>query len=278
MSNNVLDYFIYVMPYVWELFFGKIGVSVTDCEKFIFSKPGREFGPQIPAGTPIKPGYAIYQAIHEKRTVISKLDKGAYGVAIVALAAPIADENGKVVGAVSLSEPVDKEEALRELAEKMSKGLSILVGATENISGQTQDLAAMTRQMADSSIAAKKRMRETDAVLSLIKSVAAQSNLLGLNAAIESARVGEHGRGFGVVAEEIRKLATRSAESISKIELIISAIKTDSEQAYCQISQVEAAINEIAEATAKIAGAVTETDEIAGTLEQLAAKIGRGKQ
>ncbi|SMC79516.1 methyl-accepting chemotaxis protein [Sporomusa malonica] len=277
MYNNVLDYFIYVMPYIWELSFGKIGVSVTDCEKFIFSKPGKEFGPQIPVGTPIKPGYAIYQAIHEKRTVIAKLDKGAYGVAIVALAAPIVDEYGKVVGAVSLSEPIDKEEALRELAEKMSKGLSILVGATESISGQTQDLAAMTRQMAESSIAAKNRMRETDAVLSLIKSVAAQSNLLGLNAAIESARVGEHGRGFGVVAEEIRKLATRSAESISKIELIIGAIKADSEQGYCQISQVEAAINEIAEATVKIAGAVNETDEIASMLEQLAAKIGRDK-
>ncbi|MDF2571505.1 MAG: yfmS 9 [Sporomusa sp.] len=274
MNTEALDHFLYAMPYLWELFSGQIGISITDCEKFIFSKPGKEFGPQIPVGTPIKPGYAIYQAIHEKRLVSSKLDKGAYGVAIIALALPILDESGNVVGAVSMSEPIDKEEALRELAAKMSTGIGILVGASEKIAGQTQDLAAMTRQMTEASVAAKNRTRETDEVISLIKAIAAQSNLLGLNAAIESARVGEQGRGFGVVAEEIRKLATRSAESISKIEGIIGAIKADSEQGYRQLNQVESAIKEIAEATARIADAVNETDEIAGSLEKLAVKIG----
>jgi uncharacterized protein YukE len=274
VNTEALDHFLYAMPYLWELFSGQIGISITDCEKFIFSKPGKEFGPQIPVGTPIKPGYAIYQAIHEKRLVSSKLDKGAYGVAIIALALPILDESGNVVGAVSMSEPIDKEEALRELAAKMSTGIGILVGASEKIAGQTQDLAAMTRQMTEASVAAKNRTRETDEVISLIKAIAAQSNLLGLNAAIESARVGEQGRGFGVVAEEIRKLATRSAESISKIEGIIGAIKADSEQGYRQLNQVESAIKEIAEATARIADAVNETDEIAGSLEKLAVKIG----
>lgn len=274
MNTEALDHFLYAMPYLWELFSGQIGISITDCEKFIFSKPGREFGPQIPVGTPIKPGYAIYQAIHEKRLVSSKLDKGAYGVAIIALALPILDESGNVVGAVSMSEPIDKEEALRELAAKMSTGIGILVGAAEKIAGQTQDLAAMTRQMAEASVAAKNRTRETDEVISLIKAIAAQSNLLGLNAAIESARVGEQGRGFGVVAEEIRNLAIRSAESISKIEGIIGAIKADSEQGYRQLNQVESAIKEIAAATARIADAVNETDEIAGSLEKLAVKIG----
>lgn len=274
MSTEALDHFLYAMPYLWELFSGQIGISITDCEKFIFSKPGREFGPQIPVGTPIKPGYAIYQAIHERRLVSSKLDKGAYGVAIIALALPILDESGNVVGAVSMSEPIDKEEALRELAAKMSTGIGILVGAAEKIAGQTQDLAAMIRQMAEASVAAKNRTRETDEVISLIKAIAAQSNLLGLNAAIESARVGEQGRGFGVVAEEIRNLAIRSAESISKIEGIIGAIKADSEQGYRQLNQVESAIKEIAAATARIADAVNETDEIAGSLEKLAVKIG----
>jgi hypothetical protein len=274
VNTEALDHFLYAMPYLWELFSGQIGISITDCEKFIFSKPGREFGPQIPVGTPIKPGYAIYQAIHEKRLVSSKLDKGAYGVAIIALALPILDESGNVVGAVSMSEPIDKEEALRELAAKMSTGIGILVGAAEKIAGQTQDLAAMTRQMAEASVAAKNRTRETDEVISLIKAIAAQSNLLGLNAAIESARVGEQGRGFGVVAEEIRNLAIRSAESISKIEGIIGAIKADSEQGYRQLNQVESAIKEIAAATARIADAVNETDEIAGSLEKLAVKIG----
>jgi len=77
----------------------------------------------------------------------------------------------------------------------------------------------------------------------MIKNVAAQSNLLGLNAAIEASRVGDVGRGFSVVTEEIRKLATSSTASIKEIDAIINTVQTDSNRIYHNLTQINEAIS-----------------------------------
>ena len=272
-DNVILERLLFAMPYIREMFSGKIGISVTDREKFLMSRPGKNFNLEIPQGTLIKPGYAIYRAIHEKRTIVSKVDKDVYGTPFIAMATPVFNEDRQVIGAVSISEPVEREECLREIACILSENINTLMNASEKISGQTQDLAAMSHEMAQVSEEAKERVQETGGILRLIKAIASETNLLGLNAAIEAARVGEQGRGFSVVAEEIRKLATSSSESIKKIETIINVIQNDSENNYRRISQINTVMAEIADATLHIAAAVNETSNIAGKIEKLTVEL-----
>ncbi len=118
-----------------------------------------------------------------------------------------------------------------ELSEKTKKAVNAGLDAVEKSVKGTDEINKSIVRSADTISALGTRVEDIGKIVDVIDDIAEQTNLLALNAAIEAARAGEQGMGFAVVAEEVRKLAERSAKSTKEIAELISGIQKEAMEA-----------------------------------------------
>ena len=123
------------------------------------------------------------------------------------------------------------EKLSQEIASKANDTASEARNSLETVDSMRTNMGELDQLIAHSNDGIStlaERSNEISEVIGLIKDIADQTNLLALNAAIEAARAGEHGRGFAVVADEVRKLAERTQKATNEIDITISALKQES--------------------------------------------------
>lgn len=182
---------------------------------------------------------------------------------------------------VSVQGAAEQAETARQLSDeslaKVRESAGVIEKTVDDINGIAETVAASSTQV--------RRLDESstriDAVVSVIKEVAEQTNLLALNAAIEAARAGEHGRGFAVVADEVRKLAERTAHSTDEIWSNISQMHATAQETVdgiqTMVGKVETGVERANQANREMQQVGHSTKAIANMVSEIAAAVSRQK-
>lgn len=136
----------------------------------------------------------------------------------------------------SLEFVADISRSSTQAAEEGAKVIGAAIGSLEEVGAILTSAAGHIKQLEEAS-------SKVDSVMDIINGIAEQTNLLALNAAIEAARAGEQGRGFAVVADEVRSLAVRTVDAVSEISGTIDTMKKESAEVIQYIGQSESSMN-----------------------------------
>ncbi|MET0014862.1 MAG: methyl-accepting chemotaxis protein [Sedimenticola sp.] len=172
---------------------------------------------------------------------------------------------------LSQSDLVDITEDMKHVEEISNKAVEIAVTGQQSIAGVTEQLNHLLERIEtihQSSQQLSERSGEVFEVLSLITGIADQTNLLALNAAIEAARAGEHGRGFAVVADEVKSLAESTKAATANIEEMIRSFNTATGEMASDAEQMNGVANSSREAVDRFEESFKQFADIAKTTHE----------
>ena len=135
---------------------------------------------------------------------------------------------------------ISTSEASKTASSQATDGLAQARNAVDAVNNATVEIQSSTTIVEDLAV----QVRDIGKVLDVIRGIAEQTNLLALNAAIEAARAGEQGRGFAVVADEVRALAARTQSSTGEIESMIGAVRSRADQAVAAMGKSQGLVGD----------------------------------
>ncbi len=210
-------------------------VELTDSEtrKVVAIELSKILDFNIKVGDPLSGGVAE-AAIRTRQRQFIEQDSSSFGKPYSAVANPIFDD-GRLVGVLTVGYPTEEKEKLQQMAEALFAFVQQFSVTMEQVSSSSEELTQSSTAVIEQTGKITERVEETAKIIDSVKNISKQTQILGINASIEAARVGIEGRGFAVVASEIQRLAVTTQDSAKSIESTLQAVQEVFDQVHQDI-------------------------------------------
>ena len=158
---------------------------------------------------------------------------------------------------------------LKDFMEQLLNGSSSQASSLQQSAAAIEEISSSMQNVSDKTTEVTRQAEDIKNIVGVIKDIADQTNLLALNAAIEAARAGEHGRGFAVVADEVRKLAERTGKSLNEIEANVNVLVQGINDMSESIKEQTAGVTQINEAIAQLESVTQDNVSVANSTNDI---------
>ena len=162
---------------------------------------------------------------------------------------------------------------LKDFMEQLLNGSSSQASSLQQSAAAIEEISSSMQNVSDKTTEVTRQAEDIKNIVGVIKDIADQTNLLALNAAIEAARAGEHGRGFAVVADEVRKLAERTGKSLNEIEANVNVLVQGVNDMSESIKEQTAGVTQINEAIAQLESVTQDNVSVANNTNDITLQV-----
>ncbi|WP_172195454.1 methyl-accepting chemotaxis protein [Saccharibacillus qingshengii] len=274
---TIVDSMMQVVPYLSQMMRENTAITIYDHSHILYYVQSGNFDLGLKTGDKLYPGFEDFGALKgrkEPSLAEYPADMFGYGYPLHAVIIPLLEQN-EVAAVLTVTYDQTNQEKLKSIAADNHSIASHLVDMVQHVAAHAQELQATSEQILTNTQTAVQKSVKINSVATLIKEISDQTNMLGLNAAIEAARVGELGAGFGVVATEVRKLAVHSKSATADIEIALKDVQDSIRVMENEISQIVASSQEQANLVTTFTDVIERLQQTGESMQDLAGNLTR---
>ncbi|OWA34551.1 chemotaxis protein [Saccharibacillus sp. O16] len=270
---NKLEALLQTAPLFRTVAREEVAVTIYDETHVRYHEQSGSFHLDYQTDAPVKKGFEHF-AVLKGRTqpFVLKVPQEAYDQPLESVVVPILEDE-QVIAILAITYNQSSREELNTILNDNGSIADQLGEMAQSIAAHSQQLQVTSEQILQNTQAAVQKSSKITSVATLIKEISDQTNMLGLNAAIEAARVGELGAGFGVVAAEVRKLAVHSKSATADIETALKDVQDSIRIMEGEIAQIVTSSQEQSELVSSFSNVIERLQKTSESMSALSSNL-----